>query len=259
MYNMQMLTNIQSYMLRVNAHYSEKALWVFTDDLCAHLALQMEWGQFSDGCNISISPEGINYSAFEEDEMNTVRKVLTLLVVAVSEYDDTYLLEKNIVTLPEDCVATWVDSNKWWDLFKEIPLTAKSYCLYRAYHLLSDKLSQRNTSLFRVLYICTCLELWRQKVSPEMIVWPIGHDVHWWSLILRLTGNFSRNSLLDFNYQGFGNFVYFLLCEVKKLSQEDIPEIIIQSIYSRNGIQTPGQIHNVRDYLGRIMAESRKK
>jgi hypothetical protein len=219
----------------------------------------MEWEIFSDWFNISISPENISYSAFEQDEMNTVRKALTLLVVAVSEYHDVELLEKNIVTLPEDFVATWVDQYRWWDLFNELPLTAKSYCLYRAYHLLTDKLSQRNTPLFRVLYICTCLELWRQHIIPEIVVWPIGRDVHWWSLILQLTGNFSQRSQEKFSFQGFGNFIDILKREVEKISQSEKPENVLSHFYSMNDTSAQKHVLVVKDYLHKIMAESRKR
>jgi hypothetical protein len=66
------------------------------DDINAHLALQIS--SISEYMpvihRISINKDGIFYDAFERDELNSVQKVLILLAVAVSPYEDSLLEEK---------------------------------------------------------------------------------------------------------------------------------------------------------------------
>jgi len=244
--------------MRLNKNYREETLWFLTDDIASNLALQM-WTSWFIGDKIAISPESISFEAFEEDEMNTVRKTLLLLVVAVSNYQDDALIEKWVVTLPDDSYVDGLSYEKGGDIFEHFPFTAKLYCLYRAYHLLTKKLHQRNTPLFRILYICICLELWRTKVPPEVIVWPIWWDVHWWSVIVSLTWNFSEQSRRNLIDGWFWSFVDFLKKEVERISDAEIPGNILEHFYNNNGIGVKREKSLVQGYLAQIMAQSRKK
>lgn len=240
----------------LNKNYNERTLWNLADDAIAHLTLQMGVSGYS-WDTIHIANNNVSFSVFEADEMNTVRKVILLLIVAVSDYDDEKLIEKWVVELPNDSYVTGVSKKDWGDLFEEFPITAKAYCLDLAYNLLARKLSDRNTALFRVLFICTCLELWRMQIPPEIIVWPAWKDVHWWNVILNLTGNFSNNAQKNLSINGFGGFIDFLKIEVDKISTQEIPRNILEHLYSKNNVGTKKECSLVQWYLSKIMQESR--
>lgn len=244
--------------MRLNKNYREDSLWLLTDDIVSNLALQM-WTSWFVWDKISISPESISFEAFEEDEMNTVRKVLLLLVVSVSNYEDDALIEKWVVILPEEAYTGWLSQAKGGDMFGNFPFTAKVYCLYRAYHLLTKKLHQRNTPLFRILYMCICMELWRIKVPPEVIVWPIWGDVHWWSVIVALTWNFSEHSRMSLSESWFWGFIDFLKKEVATISDAEIPSNILEHFYSTHWIGVKRETSLVQSYLAQIMLESRSR
>ena len=227
-----------------------------TDDFACHLALQMGLSGYN-GDKILISSDTVNFSIYEEDEMNTVRKVLLLLVVGVSNYSNEALAEKRVVLLPEESYISWLEQSEWWDLFGDFPITTKVYCLQLAYNILTKKLPKRNTPLFRILYICTCLELWRLDVPPEVIVWPAWKDVHWWNVILNLTGNFSQKSSEKFTHAGFGSFIEFLKKEVENISVNEIPENILRHFYEQNWIWVRKEQSLVQKYLSQIMRESK--
>lgn len=239
-----------------NGHYTEWQLWIFTDDVKAHLALQIFGCDTDNKKKIKITPIEVVYDSFEEDEMNTVRQVLTLIVVAISQYSDELLIEKWVVKLPENPIINNIHKSEWWDLFEQFPVNAKIYSLYRAYHLLTNKLSDRDTPLFRVLYICTCLELWRMQVPPEVIAWPIGKGVHWWDLIIQLSKRFSQNKELTFTENGYIWFTRFLRDEVNNISQAEIPKHILDHFYAKNGVRACNEVSLVQRYLNQIFQKT---
>jgi hypothetical protein len=244
-------------MWKLNIQYTEASLGLLTDDIEAHLAAQvMKWSKYN-GYKISVDPNDVVFDVFEPDEMNTVRKILTLLVVATSEFLDDDLLEKWVVELPEERYLNWVDFSRWWDLFEQVPYTAKSFCLTQAYQLLSNKLSQRNTPLFRILFICTCIELWRTKVPPELLLWPAWMEVHWWNVIYELTWRLSPRSLQNLSESWFPNFISVLKSSINTVSDDEVMnrKLTSEFNFSGSGINA----HLVRDYLEAIMRESKKK
>ncbi len=244
-------------MNRYNERYTELSLWALTDDIGAHLLAQMiEWEKYS-WYKIRISPDDVIFEAFDADEMNTVRKTLTLLVVAISNFDDSKLLDRWIVELPNDWYLSWVSHEKGGDLFKEFPYTAKSFCLTRAYRILSDKLTERNTPLFRILFIFICLELWRNRVPPEFVAWPIWQEVHWWDVIYELTGKLSPRSINKLSENWFPTFAKTLMQEVDRVSgTESLQEKLKSSFnFTWSWINTA----IVRDYLDAIMRQSKKQ
>jgi hypothetical protein len=242
--------------MELNKHYNEQSLGTFIDDINSHLALQMTRNNYiSQGCHrISVSECWVNYSAFEEDELNSIQKVLILLVIAVSNYDQNLLIEHWVVDVPQNMLFSWISQAEWGDLFEEIPITSKIYCLHKAYHLLTKKLSIRNTPLFRLLYICTCLELWRQKISPEMIAWPMGKDVHWGDLIIQVTGNFSWSACSKYENQGFWWFIGHLKNAVEQVSKSEVPENILRHFYSTHWWNSCNTTSLVQSYLHKIMS-----
>lgn len=103
--------------------------------------------------------------------MNTVRQVLTILTVSVSNYGPSELRERGVIEMPEEApIMKKVATIDGGDLFNTFALNSKQYYLFLAYHMLTHKLSQRDTYLFRLLYILTCLELWREKIPGELVV-----------------------------------------------------------------------------------------
>jgi hypothetical protein len=240
----------------LNPKYTEKSLWIFTDDIKAHLALQMEIPR-STGFKIRISDDWVEYDAFEKDEMNTVRQVLTLLVVAVSKYEDEWLQRNWVVELPKNSVVWWVSQEDGWDLFEQFPFNAKTYSLFKAYHILTNKLLYRNTPLFQVLYICTCLELWRLGVAPEIVVWPIGRDVHWGDLILQMMWDITSGWDDFFKMNWFIWFTDSIINEIDRISESEIPDNILRNLYEKEWVWSKKEVMLVTAYLDKIMSESR--
>jgi hypothetical protein len=243
-------------MNNLNLHYTEISLWHFLDDINAHLALQTSSvSEYMPIINkILINKDGVFYDAFEKDELNSVQKVLILLAVAVSPYEDSLLEEKWVVNIPEDMLFEDIDPNIWWDLFEQVTISAKWYSLYCSYHILVEKLSSRNTPLFRLLYMCTCLELWRQRISPEMVAWPLWQWVHWWDLIYRMTGWFSKNAYLKFATGWFGGFLDYLKLAVDQVSDDESTNNSLRNLYNvKLWIGTDDQVSLVRWYITSIM------
>jgi len=236
-----------------NCHYREWQLWIFARDVQAHLALQIFWCNSWNKNKIKITPDEVSFDSFEKDEMNTVRQVLTLIVVAISQYSDEVLLDKKVVELPDNPIVNNIHKSEWWDLFEQFPINAKIYCLYRAYHLLTNKLSDRNTPLFRILYICTCLELWRMQVPPEVIAWPIWKNVHWWDLIIQLSKRFSDGKMFDFTENGYVWFTRFLQEEIENISQTEIPRNVMNHFYAKNWVRVSNEVSMVQSYLDKIL------
>lgn len=248
-------------MNNLNSAYTERRLGNFVDDINAHLSLLVSSvSHLLPICHkIHISKDEIAFDAFELDELNSVQRVLILLTIAVSPYDDSLLQEKWIVDIPEDMFFEDIEQNEWWDLFQQVVISAKGYCLFRAYHILVEKMAKRNTPLFRLLYICTCLELWRQKISPEIVAWPIWKWVHWWDLIVQLTNSFSKNAYIKFAAGGYGWFLDYLKVAVNEVSDAEVPDNIIRHFYSRNTVTgVVNQTSIVQWYLHEIMKTSKK-
>lgn len=83
-------------MNNLNSAYTERRLGNFVDDINAHLSLLVSSvSHLLPICHkIHISKNEIVFDAFERDELNSVQRVLILLTLAVSPYDDSLLQEK---------------------------------------------------------------------------------------------------------------------------------------------------------------------
>lgn len=248
-------------MNNLNSAYTEQRLWNFIDDINAHLSLLVSSiSHLVPICHkIKISKNEITFDAFEANELNSVQQVLILLTIAVSPYDDILLQERWIVDIPDDMFFEDIEQNQWWDLFQQVVISAKGYCLFQAYHILAEKIAKRNTPLFRLLYICTCLELWRQKISPEIVAWPIWKWVHWWDLIVQLTNSFSKNTCTKFATGWYGWFLDYLKVAMTQVSDAEVPDNIIRHFYTRNTeAGSLKQVSLVQGYLHEIMKISKK-
>ncbi len=173
---------------------------------------------------VKISQESITWGIFSHS-LNTADRVILLLSVALSKFDDSILLEKWIIDMPKGSDIFVIRTKEWGDLFHEYVITPKIFCLHLAYHEIRGKLFERNTPLFRMLLICICLELWRLRVPSEIILWDDGlSDIDWGWLVASMTNNFSHNTTLNFSMAGYWNVIERLRAIFKANATKRVPE-----------------------------------
>ncbi len=221
-------------MKSINKLYWEDKLGNFTDLIHTDLTLLLssQWNFFEETARIKISKDTISYA--RKEKLNTVNSVLLLLAVASSPYDDVLLQEKWIIYVPEDVIFKNIQPNKWGDLLHQVVLTGKWYALYRSYNILVNKLKERDTPLFRLLFICTCLGLWKQNISPELIGGPICAWLHWWNLIMSMTDDFSEATEINYAFAWYGSFISYVKEVVNRISEWEMPDIILQHLFQLN-------------------------
>lgn len=194
----------------INEDYTEDAIGFFTRDVRTQLVAAM-WEKLytSRLPGVILDPALVQCSGYWVIQMNTARQVLTILTVVVSDYDSGDLVGKGIVHLPKDIpLLRWISHSNGWDLLNEFALDGKQYYLFLAYNLLVQKLWERDTHLFRLLFTLVCLELWRQNIPWDIVAWPVGKWVHWGDVIWEMTDQISdrfRSEFADNGYPIFAN------------------------------------------------------
>jgi hypothetical protein len=129
--------------------------------------------------------------------MNTPRQVLAILGISASVYTSDELIEKKVIRIPKDAPVS--------------DLTPKQYYLFLAYNMLVNKLSERDTHLFRVLFMLVSLELWRENVSTETIAGPIGKNANFGDVVWTMMGRNSKSFIREFSENGYPTFANFLV------------------------------------------------
>ncbi len=136
---------------------------------------------------ISISEKGVMFDSFSDEDMNTTRTSLVLLEMAESIFSlqvqpANITAFKEMVKIPNGYSLTYDDAQRG-DLFGSSPISHWIYCLSKAFHILRWKLELRQTPLFHLLFLKTCLLFEREWVPSGFILWKEYQSLSWFEFV----------------------------------------------------------------------------
>ena len=131
-----------------------------------------------------VSMHWVEYSDLEAEKLKTPQIAVILLEVADFLFKNEWVdwladLESGLIHIPESYSRIYKTQSDIWWLFGEIPISPDIFCLSQAFHLLKWKLIQRQTGLFHVLFLKTCLMPQRAHVPSEFIIWNEYWSIQW--------------------------------------------------------------------------------
>jgi hypothetical protein len=175
----------------INRWYSSQAIKDLRQEIATAIVLNLSNArQISPKLEIpriSISEKGVEFDSFSAEDMNSVRTALVLLEMAESIFSlqvqpaNTTAFEE-MIKIPNGYSLSY-DNPLHGDLFGSSPISRWIYCLSKAFHILKWKLEERQTPLFHLLFLKTCLLFEREWVPSGFILWKEYQSLSWFEFV----------------------------------------------------------------------------
>lgn len=171
--------------------YNETIIEQLRHAIAAHLSLLLsDWYRYMPEFRekLLIHADWVIYSDLENQVLKTPQIAIILLEVADFLFKNQWEanisdIESKIINIPHSYTKAMKAQSEIGWLFWEVPILSSFFCLSQVFNLLKWKLIERQTGLFHVLFLKTCLMLEEQGVPPDFLLWNEYSSLSWLDLV----------------------------------------------------------------------------